>query len=328
MAQVKQVEAYEQTSRQILRVMDHVSTVIVGKAREIELCFVALLAKGHVLLEDVPGVGKTRLVKSIAQSLDCQFKRIQFTPDLLPSDVTGISIYNQHTLEFEYREGPIFSQIVLVDEINRTSPRTQAALLESLEERAVTFDGVTRLLPVPFIVLATQNPIEYEGTFPLPEAQLDRFLLKISLGYPSKDEEYQILERSLVGTFDQELEPVATQNDILAWQALAARVFVDQGLLRYAVDLVVRTRTHESVYLGVSPRGAIGLLHAAQALATLRGRDYLLPDDLKEVAPYVLPHRMILKSDARLRQVTEATVIAEILASQPVPVHGASFSAR
>ncbi|OPG17676.1 AAA family ATPase [Ferroacidibacillus organovorans] len=328
MAQVKQVEAYEQTSRQILRVMDHVSTVIVGKAREIELCFVALLAKGHVLLEDVPGVGKTRLVKSIAQSLDCQFKRIQFTPDLLPSDVTGISIYNQHTLEFEYREGPIFSQIVLVDEINRTSPRTQAALLESLEERAVTFDGVTRLLPVPFIVLATQNPIEYEGTFPLPEAQLDRFLLKISLGYPSKDEEYQILERSLVGTFDQELEPVATQNDILAWQALAARVFVDQGLLRYAVDLVARTRTHESVYLGVSPRGAIGLLHAAQALATLRGRDYLLPDDLKEVAPYVLPHRMILKSDARLRQVTEATVIAEILASQPVPVHGASFSAR
>lgn len=328
MAQVKQREAYEQTSRQIIQVMDHVSTVIVGKAREIELCFVALLAKGHVLLEDVPGVGKTRLVKSIAQSLDCQFKRIQFTPDLLPSDVTGISVYNQGTLDFEYREGPIFSQIVLVDEINRTSPRTQAALLESLEERAVTFDGVTRLLPTPFFVLATQNPIEYEGTFPLPEAQLDRFLLKISLGYPSKDEEFQILERSLAGTFGQDLEPLATQNDILAWQALASRVFVDQGLLRYAVDLVARTRTHESVYLGVSPRGAIGLLHAAQALATLRGRDYLLPDDLKEVAPYVLPHRMILKPDARLRQITEATVVAEILASQPVPVYGASFFAR
>ncbi|KUO96011.1 AAA family ATPase [Ferroacidibacillus organovorans] len=328
MAQVKQREAYEQTSRQIIQVMDHVSTVIVGKAREIELCFVALLAKGHVLLEDVPGVGKTRLVKSIAQSLDCQFKRIQFTPDLLPSDVTGISVYNQGTHDFEYREGPIFSQIVLVDEINRTSPRTQAALLESLEERAVTFDGVTRLLPTPFFVLATQNPIEYEGTFPLPEAQLDRFLLKISLGYPSKDEEFQILERSLAGTFGQDLEPLATQNDILAWQALASRVFVDQGLLRYAVDLVARTRTHESVYLGVSPRGAIGLLHAAQALATLRGRDYLLPDDLKEVAPYVLPHRMILKPDARLRQITEATVVAEILASQPVPVYGASFFAR
>jgi len=305
------------------QVLQNVRKVIVGKTEVVRLCLVAIIARGHVLLEDVPGVGKTVLVRALAHSLDCQFKRIQFTPDLLPSDVTGTSVFNQRSGDFEYRPGPIFSQIVLADEINRTSPRTQSALLEALEERSVSFDGVTHALPAPFFVLATQNPIEYEGTFPLPEAQLDRFLLKLSIGYPSIEEELEVLLRGTTGVRVDDLRPVATPEDIATWQRQAMQVRIDPSLYAYAVDIVHKTRQHAKVYLGVSPRGGLALVRAAQAHAYLAGRDYVLPDDLKELAPHVLVHRMMLHPEARFQGLTASHVLQEIMLDSAVPVGSA-----
>lgn len=292
---------------------------MVGKGRELEYVLVALLSGGHVLIEDVPGVGKTTLVRSLAKSLGCTFNRIQFTPDLLPSDVTGISIYNQRTAEFEFRPGPIFSQIVLADEINRTSPKTQSALLESMEEGQATVDGVTHRLPQPFLVLATQNPIEYEGTFPLPEAQLDRFLLRLRLGYPTPAEEAEIVERSNAQPLLR-LEPVATPDEILALQEQVRTLHVHADVRDYVVRLVQATRTHRDIYLGASPRASIALYRCAQALALLRGRDYVLPEDVKELAPAVLAHRLVLRPEVRLSAGKTDAVLEEILAAVPVPV--------
>lgn len=301
-------------------VLDCVAEMIVGKTDVVVLCLVALISGGHVLLEDVPGVGKTMLVRSLAKSLDCQFKRIQFTPDLLPSDVTGTSIYNQRTGEFEYRPGPIFSQVVLADEINRTSPKTQAALLEALEEHSVSSDGVTHALPAPFFVLATQNPIEYEGTFPLPEAQLDRFLLKLSIGYPTPEEELRILMRGTHGVSLDDLRPVATPEDIVGWRREASRVHIDESLYAYIVEIVSATRKHAKVYLGVSPRGAIGLARAAQSFAFLQGRTYVIPDDIKYLAPHVLSHRLLLQPEARIGGLTSESLLEDILHQTAVPV--------
>lgn len=302
------------------RVLENVSKVIVGKADVVRLCLVAIIARGHVLLEDVPGVGKTVMVRALSRSLDCEFKRIQFTPDLLPSDVTGTSIFNQRSGDFEYREGPIFSQIVLADEINRTSPKTQAALLEALEERSVSFDGVTHELPSPFFVLATQNPIEYEGTFPLPEAQLDRFLLKLAIGYPSPEDELEVLLRGTTGVRVDDLQPVARPEDLIAWQTEAAQVHIDPSLYAYMVEIVQKTRRHAKVYLGVSPRGGLALARAAQAVAFLSQRTYILPDDVKMLCKHVLAHRMMLHPEARFQGVTPHDVIDDILRDTAVPV--------
>ena len=323
MVQVTSPPIEEQTHEQkstIQAVMDNIGKVIVGKTDVIQLCLVSLIAHGHILLEDVPGVGKTMLVRSLARSLDCQFKRIQFTPDLLPSDVTGTSVFNQRIADFEYRPGPIFGQIVLADEINRTSPKTQAALLEALEEQSVTFDGVTHELPDPFFVLATQNPIEYEGTFPLPEAQLDRFLMKLSVGYPSPTEELSVLMRGLDGIDVDSLEPMATPNDIALWQAEVSGVYMDQTIFSYVVDIVGRTRVHPQVYLGVSPRGGIALAKAARAYAYVEGREFVLPDDIKRLAPYVLSHRILVHPEARIQGISAESLLADILRETPVPV--------
>ncbi len=323
MVQVTSQPIEEQTHEQkstIQAVMDNIGKVIVGKTDVIQLCLVSLIAHGHILLEDVPGVGKTMLVRSLARSLDCQFKRIQFTPDLLPSDVTGTSVFNQRIADFEYRPGPIFGQIVLADEINRTSPKTQAALLEALEEQSVTFDGVTHELPDPFFVLATQNPIEYEGTFPLPEAQLDRFLMKLSVGYPSPTEELSVLMRGLDGIDVDSLEPMATPNDIALWQAEVSGVYMDQTIFSYVVDIVGRTRVHPQVYLGVSPRGGIALAKAARAYAYVEGREFVLPDDIKRLAPYVLSHRILVHPEARIQGISAESLLADILRETPVPV--------
>ena len=323
MVQVTSQPIEEQTHEQkstIQAVMDNIGKVIVGKTDVIQLFLVSLIARGHILLEDVPGVGKTMLVRSLARSLDCQFKRIQFTPDLLPSDVTGTSVFNQRIADFEYRPGPIFGQIVLADEINRTSPKTQAALLEALEEQSVTFDGVTHELPDPFFVLATQNPIEYEGTFPLPEAQLDRFLMKLSVGYPSPTEELSVLMRGLDGIDVDSLEPMATPNDIALWQAEVSGVYMDQTIFSYVVDIVGRTRVHPQVYLGVSPRGGIALAKAARAYAYVEGREFVLPDDIKRLAPYVLSHRILVHPEARIQGISAESLLADILRETPVPV--------
>jgi MoxR-like ATPase len=273
-----------------------------------------------VLLEDVPGVGKTMLVRALAKSLDCSFRRLQFTPDLLPSDVTGTSIFNQATNRFEFRPGPVFTQVLLADEINRTSPKTQSALLEALEERSVSVDGVTHALPSPFIVLATQNPIEYEGTFPLPEAQLDRFLLKLAIGYPTAEEEANVLSRAASGVRVEDLEPVAGPEDIRRWREETAKVYVDPTLLSYIVELARRTRQHPRIYLGVSPRGAIARVKAAQAYAFLQGRSFVIPDDVKHLAPHVLEHRLLLQPEARIQGLTAAFLLAEIVGQTPVPV--------
>lgn len=301
------------------RIRRNMQQVMVGKGRELEQVLVALLSGGHVLIEDVPGVGKTTLVRSLAKSLGCTFSRIQFTPDLLPSDVTGISIYNQRSGEFEFRAGPIFSQIVLADEINRTSPKTQSALLESMEEGQATVDGVTHQLPQPFLVLATQNPIEYEGTFPLPEAQLDRFLLRLRLGYPTVQEEAEIVERAKVQPL-QRLEPVATPAEIVSLQEQVRHLHVHPDVRDYVVRIVQATRTHRDVYLGASPRASIALYRCSQALALLRGRDYVQPEDVKELAPAVLAHRLVLRPEVRLSAGRTETVLEEILATVPVPV--------
>ncbi|WP_252314906.1 MoxR family ATPase [Sinobaca sp. H24] len=301
------------------RVMENIERVVVGKREEIELSLTALLAKGHVLLEDVPGVGKTMMVRAIARSIGAEFKRIQFTPDLLPSDVTGVSIYNQKTMEFEFRSGPIMSHVVLADEINRTSPKTQSALLEALEESSVTVDGITRKLHEPFFVMATQNPIEHGGTYPLPEAQLDRFLLKMKMGYPSGSEELEVLNRVEKRHPIEELDHVLSLEEILAMQYEAGRVFVDQSIKQYIVNLVRETREHSEVYLGVSPRGSIALMKAAQAYAYLQGRDFVVPDDVKYLAPYALVHRMMLRSDLQVMDRQGADVINEILSRLRVP---------
>ena len=300
-------------------IVDNVSKVIVGKRSVIEHAVAALIAQGHVLVEDVPGVGKTMLVKSLSTSIGCVFKRIQFTPDLLPSDVSGISVYNQQSGDFQFRPGPIMSQVVLADEINRATPKTQSALLEAMEELQVTADGVTHHLEHPFIVFATQNSIEYEGTFPLPEAQLDRFLMRISLGYPDFGEELAVIEQQEQVHPIESLEPVAGPQDIVALQEAAKSIYVDGGVREYIVHLVESTREHRDLSLGASPRASLGLFRAGRALALVQDRDYVLPDDIKALAPSVTAHRIILSPSARMRGVRAVDVIAELLEEVPVP---------
>jgi len=301
------------------RIADNISHVIVGKRQSIELLLVALLADGHALLEDIPGLGKTLIAKSLAKSIGGSFKRAQFTPDLLPADVTGFNVYNQQTGQFTFQAGPVMANILLADEINRTIPRTQSSLLESMEERQVTVDSKTYLLPHPFFVMATQNPIELEGTFPLPEAQLDRFLLKIRLGYPEKDEEIAILKRFQEKDPLIELEAVANPGQIVELQHARKRIRISHPVREYITNIVRATRSNTSLSLGASPRGSLGLMRASQALATLRGREYVLPDDIKALAVPVLSHRLILKEQERLRGETPEHFLEEIIKQIPVP---------
>ena len=301
------------------KIKENIKKVIVGKDNVIDLLLISLISSGHVLLEDVPGTGKTMLAKSLAKSLDCSFKRVQFTPDLLPSDLSGINYYNQKVGEFEFRPGPIFTNILLADEINRATPRTQSSLLECMEERQVTVDGETRLLDQPFMVIATQNPVETQGTFPLPEAQLDRFLIKVDMGYPDTDEGIEILRRFKENNPLTEIEAVATKEEIIEAQQNYSKVFVSQDMLRYIVRIVEMTRQHGEVTLGVSPRGSQALLKAAQVCAILRGRDFVAPDDIKEMARPVLGHRIILRNVMGKREGQLDAVIEQILKAVPVP---------
>jgi MoxR-like ATPase len=301
------------------RLSDNVERVILGKHEEVNRLLVALLCQGHVLLEDVPGVGKTVLAKAAARSLGCSFRRIQCTPDMLPSDITGVSVFSQKTGEFEYHPGPVVAQVVLADEINRATPKTQAALLEAMEERQVTVDGKTIALPEPFLVLATQNPIEYEGTFPLPEAQLDRFFLRLKLGYPSPEDEMRILEVQRQGHPLEKIDQVAAAGEVLLAQKAVQAVYVDDLIKRYIIDLVGATRSHSEVYLGASPRGSLSLYRASQAYAAISGRDYVLPDDIKHLAVDVLAHRVIVNPSARIRGLSADSLIEEIMGRLPVP---------
>jgi MoxR-like ATPase len=301
------------------QLVNNVEQVIVGKTSAIRYTVIGLLCQGHLLIEDVPGTGKTMLAKSLARSVGCSFNRIQFTPDMLPSDVTGVSIFNQKTNEFEYRPGPVMAQVVLTDEINRATPKTQAALLEAMEERQVTVDGVTHLLPEPFLVMATQNPIEYEGTFPLPEAQMDRFLLRINLGYPTSTFEVKMLSNQQLEHPINSLEQVVEVEDLLDAQRLVREVRISSEIKRYIVDLVENTRNHAELYLGASPRGSLALFRTGQAHAAIEGRDYVLPDDIKAVAVPVLAHRLIVGSAARIREVDARDIVKELLDRIPAP---------
>ncbi|HEY4623061.1 MAG TPA: MoxR family ATPase [Solibacillus sp.] len=307
-------------NEQIEKIIRNIEKVMIGKREIAELSIVSLLAGGHVLLEDVPGVGKTMMVRALSKSLGASFKRIQFTPDLLPSDVIGVSVYNPKTLQFEFRPGPIVGNVVLADEINRTSPKTQAALLESMEESSVTVDGETLSLPKPFFVMATQNPIEYEGTYPLPEAQLDRFLLKIKMGYPTKDEEIEVLRRAENSVPIEEITAVLSIDQLIELKKQVKQVHVGDNVKEYIVSLAQHTRFHENVYLGVSPRASIALMRAAQSYAFMKGRDYVIPDDVQYLAKFVFGHRLILKPEARYEGVTEEQVIDRVLRFVNVPV--------
>lgn len=301
-------------------IQENIAQVVVGKADVVELMLVALLAEGHILLEDVPGIGKTTLAKALAQSIDAKFSRIQFTPDLLPSDVTGINYYNQKEQAFEYRAGPLLSQIVLGDEINRATPRTQSSLLEAMQERQVTVDGETYKLPRPFLVIATQNPVELEGTFPLPEAQLDRFLLQIALGYPTFEEENEILERYVQQDPLTALQAVVSPEQIIVFQEEVRDIYVSDALRHYILEVVRNTREHELVALGVSPRGTLALYRASQSLAALRGRSYVIPSDVQHLCPALLTHRIHISPQTRLRGRTPAQIVAEVVESVSVPV--------
>jgi MoxR-like ATPase len=308
------------------RIMTNVEEVIVGKHEAVQLTVIALLCEGHLLIEDVPGTGKTMLAKSVARSLGCDFRRIQFTPDMLPSDVTGVSVFNQKTREFEFRPGPVMAQIVLTDEINRATPKTQSALLEAMEEHQITVDGVTYPMEQPFLVLATQNPIEYEGTFPLPEAQLDRFMMRISLGYPSTEDEITVLDRQQHTHPVTRIEQVVSTEELISTQQRIKDVYIDDLVKEYIVKLVQATRKHPDVYLGASPRGSLALYKTGQARAAIMGRDYVIPDDAKALSMMTLAHRLIISPSARIKNVDPRAVIQEILDSVPVP--GARVRAR
>ncbi len=301
------------------KIVTNIEKVIVGKRSPVQLAVISLLCQGHLLIEDVPGVGKTVLARSLAKSLGCAFSRIQFTPDMLPSDVTGVSIYNQVSTQFEFRPGPIMAQVVLSDEINRATPKTQAALLEAMEEHQITVDGVTHAMPKPFMVLATQNPIEYEGTFPLPEAQLDRFLIRLRLGYPEVTDEINILERQQFQHPVLDLQQVASAEDLIKAQEEIKSVYVAAPVKRYIVELTHQTRQHADVYLGASPRGSLALFRTGQAMAAIEGRDFVIPDDIKALVKPALSHRVILGPAARLRDLSGDQVLDEILGKVPVP---------
>ena len=310
------------------RIIANIEKVVIGKRQEVILSLVAYFSEGHILLEDVPGVAKTMLARSLANSIGGIFKRVQCTPDLLPNDITGASVFNPKTTEFEFRPGPLFAQIVLADEINRTTPRTQAALLEAMAERCVTVDGETYLLDPPFLVMATQNPIDHEGTFPLPEAQLDRFLIRLSLGYPGREEEGKMLERLKHEHPIDSLGPVVSADDIVACQRAVREIHVDKKVRDYILDIVHATREHDDVALGGSPRASIALYRSSQAVAAIRGHDFVLPDDIKRIAPAVLTHRLIVRPESRLRKVTAAAVVDEILTDVSVPTLPTGASAR
>jgi MoxR-like ATPase len=301
------------------KIIQNVEKVMVGKSNVVQLAVIALISQGHLLIEDAPGLGKTMLARSLAKSIDCRFKRIQFTPDMLPGDIIGVTIYNQKTSDFEFHPGPIEAQVVLADEINRATPKVQSALLEAMEERQLTVDGVTHKMPSPFHVLATQNPIEYEGTFPLPEAQLDRFMLRINIGYPTSAEEVSIIERQQIIHPIEQISPVVEAADILMLQETVKKIHVSDLVKQYIVTLVEATRHHPSIYLGSSPRGSLALFRTSQARALLSGRDYVLPDDIKALAEPALAHRSLVSSAGQSQGKDSRTFIAEILATIPVP---------
>ncbi len=312
----RNVEIVQQVAE---RISHSVNQVIIGKRNEVRLTVLGLLSQGHILIEDIPGVGKTMMAKALARSIGCTFSRIQFTPDMLPSDVTGVSLFNQKTREFEFRAGPIMAQIVLADEINRATPKTQAALLEAMEEKQITVDGTTYPLQEPFLLLGTQNPIEYEGTFPLPEAQLDRFLLRIQLGYPSPVEEMSILSLQQYEHPIQNVYQVVSVQELLAAQQAVREVYVAEEIKRYVIDLVTASRQHADVYLGSSPRGSLALFHTSQARAAMAGRDYVIPDDVKALAEVTLAHRIIVGPAARIKDISSRTIVQDILATTPIP---------
>jgi MoxR-like ATPase len=313
------MQSVQDLATAVQRVVGNVEKVIVGKGEAVAFSLIAVICHGHVLIEDVPGVGKTVLTKAIARSIGCTFKRIQFTPDLLPSDVTGTSIYNQKTSNFEFRAGPIMAQIVLADEINRATPKTQSALLEAMEETQITVDGVSYRLPEPFMVMATQNPIEYEGTFPLPEAQLDRFMMNISIGYPKASDEMNILDSHQHHHPLDDLAQIMTADELVIIQQQVRNIHVDPSIREYIVAIANATRNHPNIYLGASPRGSLALFRAAQALSAMRGRGYVIPDDVKLLARPTLAHRIIVTPAARVRSITSTAILDEILQSVPVP---------
>jgi len=313
------MQSVQDLATAVQRVIGNVEKVIVGKGEAVAFSLIAVICHGHVLIEDVPGVGKTVLTKAIARSIGCTFKRIQFTPDLLPSDVTGTSIYNQKTSNFEFRAGPIMAQIVLADEINRATPKTQSALLEAMEETQITVDGVSYRLPEPFMVMATQNPIEYEGTFPLPEAQLDRFMMNISIGYPRASDEMNILDSHQHHHPLDDLAQIMTADELVIIQQQVRNIHVDSSIREYIVAIANATRNHPNIYLGASPRGSLALFRAAQALSAMRGRGYVIPDDVKLLARPTLAHRIIVTPAARVRSITSTAILDEILQSVPVP---------